>query len=357
MISKAYEGSVDYMQILDEKGNADESLIPKELDGQKIVSMYKFMSFARALDAKVLSLQRQGRAVTYAPLIGEEATQIGSAMAMGEHDLFVPNFRQHGVYLVRGLPLDTFMLYWKGYEEGNRDIAKIGGFPYNVPVATQMPHATGVAFAQKYRGTGASVVAYVGDGGTSEGDFYEGINFAGALGVPLVVIIENNGWAISEPRNRQTKAQTLAQKAIAAGIAGIQVDGNDVFAVYKATRDAIANSKNGPTIIECVTYRMSMHTTADDPAKYRSDADVEAWKSKDPIARLKSYLVRKGLWNEALENAMAADQLKKIDEAVEKAEAFVPDPKNMFETVYSYMPQTLKEEEDAAVAADYWKGE
>jgi pyruvate dehydrogenase E1 component alpha subunit len=199
------------------------------------------------------------------------------------------------------------------------------------------------------------VVAYVGDGGTSEGDFYEGINFAGALGVPLVLIIENNGWAISEPRSRQTRAQTLAQKAIAAGIPGIQVDGNDAFGVYKATKDAIANSKNGPTLIECLTYRMGMHTTADDPTKYREEVDVAAWKGKDPIARLGAYLTKKGLWSDALENAMAADQLKKIDEAIEKAEKFAPDPKSMFETVYSFMPQVLKEEEDAAVAAGYWK--
>ena len=355
MIKKAYEGSIDYMQILDEKGNIDQQLMPKDLDDRKAVEMYKYMSFQRALDAKVLSLQRQGRADTYAPTLGQEAVDIGSALAMGQYDLFVPNFRQHGVFLVRGLPLDTFFLYWKGYEDGSKEVAKIGGFPYIVPVATQIPHAVGAAVAQKYKGTGGAVVTYVGDGGTSEGNFYEGINFAGAMGAPVVVIIENNGWAISEPVKRQGAAQTLVQKSIAAGIRGIQVDGNDVFAIYKAVKDAIADSKNGPTLIECLTYRMSMHTTADDPTKYRDDALVETWKPKDPILRLRTYLTNKGLWNDALENAMAADQLKKIDDGVEKAEQFAPDPKTMFETVYSFMPQQLQQEEDAAIAANWWK--
>ncbi|HUC38872.1 MAG TPA: pyruvate dehydrogenase (acetyl-transferring) E1 component subunit alpha [Candidatus Acidoferrum sp.] len=355
MQKRVYDGKVDYLQIMDEQGNIDQQLFPKEVDDNKIIEMYKWMSFARALDAKALSLQRQGRAVTYAPLIGEEATQIGSALAMGPKDFFVPNFRQHGVFLVRGLPLDAFFIYWKGYEEGSTIGKDVNAVPYIVPVATQLPHATGIAFAQKYRNTGGTVVTYVGDGGTSEGNFYEAINFAGVMKVPLVVIIENNGWAISEPRSKQSIAQTLAQKAIAAGIPSMQVDGNDVVAVYKATRDAIANSKAGPTVIECLTYRMSMHTTADDPGKYRSDADVEAWKAKDPILRVRAYLNRKKLWDDAKEAAMAAEQLKQIDAAVEKAESFNADPKSMFQNVYSFIPDTLKDEMDAAIAAGYWQ--
>lgn len=340
---------------MDEKGVVDQKLFPKDVDDNKILEMYRWMSFARALDAKALSLQRQGRAVTYAPLIGEEATQIGSALAMGPKDFFVPNFRQHGVFLVRGLPLDAFFVYWKGYEEGSTIGKGINAVPYIVPVATQMPHATGIAFAQKYKNTGGTVVAYIGDGGTSEGNFYEAINFAGVMKVPLVSIIENNGWAISEPRSKQSIAPTLAQKAIAAGIPAVQVDGNDVIAVYKATRDAIANSKNGPMLIECLTYRMSMHTTADDPSKYRSDADVEMWKARDPILRVRMYLNTKGLWDDSKESAMADAQLKQIDAAVEKAEAFKADPKSMFENVYSYIPDVLKEEMDAAIAAGFWQ--
>ncbi len=354
-MENVFDTSIKYMQVMDEHGNIDQQLFPSGVDDNKIIEMYKWMSFARALDAKALSLQRQGRAVTYAPLVGEEATQVGSAMAMGPNDFFVPNFRQHGVFLVRGLPLYAIFLYWKGYEEGSTVGKGVNAVPYIVPVSTQLPHATGIAFAQKYRKTGGTVVTYVGDGGTSEGNFYEAMNFAGIMKAPLVLIIENNGWAISEPRSEQTVAQTLAQKAIAAGIPSIQVDGNDVIAVYKATRDAIAKSADGPYVIECITYRMSMHTTADDPTKYRSDAEVEAWKPKDPILRVRNYLAKKSMWDDSKESAMADEHIKKIDAAVEEAEKFKADPRSMFQNIYSYIPDTLKEELDAAIAANFWQ--
>jgi pyruvate dehydrogenase E1 component alpha subunit len=354
LLKKVFEGTVNYLQILDESGNVDSALFPKDLDDAKIVEMYKYMSFARALDAKVLSLQRQGRALTYAPLVGQEGEQIGSALAMRKDDLFVPNFRQHGVYLARGMPLETMMLGWKGFEEGNIIPKEVGGFPMIIPVSTQVPHAAGIAFAQKYMKKDVAVIAYIGDGGTSEGDFYEALNFSGVFKLPLIVIIENNQWAISVPRSKQSAAETLAQKGIAAGIDVIQVDGNDVIAVYKAVRDAIGNSKNGPTLIECVTYRMSMHTTADDPTRYRSDDEVEAWRKKDPIARVRTYLNSKKLWNDNMEGRMQEEQTKKIDAAVEKAEKFVPDPKSIFEHVYSYIPQTLKEELDASVESGFF---
>jgi len=318
--------------------------------------MLRYMLFTRALDAKTLSLQRQGRAATYAPSIGEEATQIGTAMAMGDGDFFVPNFRQHGVYLARGLPLELFFLYWKGFEEGGAIPKSVAGFPYIVPVSSQLPHAAGIALAQKYLKTGKSVVGYVGDGGTSEGNFYETMNFAGVMAIPLVIIIENNQWAISVPRSSQSVAPTLAQKGIAAGIKVLQVDGNDVVAVYKATREALNDAVNGiPSLLECVTYRMSMHTTADDPTKYRDPADVEVWKKKDPIDRIRKYLVAKGLWDDKKE-ADAAEEFKKaIDEAVDKAEKFTPNPETMFTNVYSYMPEVLQEELDDAKANGFYQ--
>ncbi len=355
MLEQAFEGIVDYLQIMDENGNVDSSSLPKDLTDAKILDMYKYMIYARALDAKLLSLQRQGRAATYAPLIGEEATQVGSVFALRKQDYFVPNFRQHAVFLVRGFPLDTFFIYWKGYEDGGEIPKDFDATPVSIPVATQLPHAAGIAFAQKYKKKDAAVLAYVGDGGTSEGDFYEALNFAGVWKVPLVVLIENNQWAISVPRSKQTAAQTLAQKGIAAGVNGIQVDGNDVLAVYKATSDAIANASQGPTLIECVTYRMSMHTTADDPTKYRSDADVAVWQKRDPIARVKTYLTKKGIWNDDMEKQVADQQLKTIDAALAKAEQFKPDPKSMFENVYSFIPPVLKEEEDEGVASNFWQ--
>ncbi len=356
MLSDAFEYKIEYMQILDENGNVDQSLFPKDLDDSKLVQMYKYMNFARALDAKTLSLQRQGRAVTYAPLVGEEATQIGSAMAMRADDIFVPNFRQHGVYLARGLPLELYFIYWRGFEEGGAIPKNVNGMPVIVPVGSQVPHAVGIAYAQKYEKTGNAVIVYVGDGGTSEGDFYEAMNFAGVLKIPLVIIIENNQWAISVPRSKQSAASTLAQKAVAAGIPGVQVDGNDVLAVYKAVSDAIASSSTGPTLIECVTYRMSMHTTADDPTKYRPEQDLEEWKKKDPIDRLRKYLVAKGLWDDSKEKAMADEQLAAINDAVKKAEEFKPDPASMFENVYSYIPEVLAEEYNESKENGFWQG-
>lgn len=355
MIKEVFEGKVNYLQVMDENGAVDESLRPKEVDDNMIMSMYKNMVFARQYDAKQLSLQRQGRSVTYAPLLGEEATQVGSAMAMRKDDLFVPAFRQHSVYMVRGLPLHLLFLYWRGFEEGLAIPKSVNGYANIVPVATQMPHATGIAFAQKYRGTGAAVVSYVGDGGTSEGDFYEAMNFAGVWKVPLVAIIENNQWAISIPRKNQTASTTLAQKAEAVGVDCIQVDGNDAIAVYKATKDAISKSGEGPTLIECVTYRMGMHTTADDPTKYRGNEEVEYWQKRDPILRMKLYLKGKGLLNDEIESKIADSNSKVIDDAVDTAEKFVPDPKAIFQHVYSFIPDVLKDEMEEAQAAGFWQ--
>lgn len=354
MQKPVFSAEIDYIQVMDENGNVDQALFPKSLTDDKITSIYRYMCFARAFDEKALSLQRQGRAVTFAPLVGQEATQIGSAAAMRPDDLFVPNFRQHGVFLTRGMPLDTAMLYWRGFEEGNYIPKVVGGFPVCVPVGSQMIHAAGAAFAQKYNKTAAAVVVYVGDGGTSEGDFYEALNFAGVFKSPLVVIIENNQWAISVPRSRQTAAETLAQKGIAAGIRCVQVDGNDAMAVFKATSEAITDSANGPTVIECITYRMSMHTTADDPTKYRSDDEVTMWRARDPIERMRKYLISRSMWTDEMESHMKDEQKAMIDAAVAKSEEFKPDPKSMFEHVYSFIPDILQEELDAAVAANFY---
>lgn len=356
LIKRVFQGSVDNVQVMDENGDIDQSIFPAGLDDNKILEMYKNMSMLRTLDSKLLSMQRQGRAVTYAPSLGEEATQIGSAMAMRANDIFVPNFRQHGVYLVRGMPLDTLIIYWRGFEEGCKIPSDVKGFPYIVPVASQMTHAAGIAFAKKYKKEDAAVVAYVGDGGTSEGDFAEALNYAGVFKSPLVTIIENNQWAISVPRSKQSAAETLAQKGVAAGQKCVQVDGNDVVAVYKVVSEAIANAKDGPTVIECVTYRMSMHTTADDPTKYRDQAEVDLWRTKDPVDRVRKYLSRKALWNPDFEQKMNDEHLKIVDGAVEKAEAFKPDPKSMFENVYSYVPEVLQDELDDAVKNNFWQG-
>ncbi len=356
MQKRVFDGSIDYIQIMDEEGNIDSSLMPKDISDELILKMYRNMALARAFDAKALSLQRQGRIVTYAPLLGQEATQIGSGMAMRDSDFFVPNFRQHALYLIKGLPIENMFISLRGFEDGAKAPQGFRGFPVAVPVGSQVPHAVGLAYALKYKKTGSAVVSYVGDGGTSEGDFSEGINFAGVWKVPLVMIIENNQWAISIPRKNQTAAVTLAQKAFAAGLEGLQVDGNDVIAVYKTIRDAInLAAQNEPQVIECVTYRLGLHTTSDDPNKYRSPEETKEWERRDPMVRVRKYLTKKGLWNEETEQKMADEYRELIDTGVAKAEAFKPDPKSMFEHIYSFMPETLKQEEDDAAASNYWQ--
>ncbi len=357
LIRDAFEGKIQYFQVMDESGSIDQSLMPPELTDAKLLDMLKLMLLTRNADAKAISLQRQGRAATYAPTLGEEAVNIGTATAMRKNDIFVPAFRQHGVYFARGLPMRLFYLYWMGFEEGNMIPPEVHGFPMAVPVSTQMPHSVGLAFAQKYKKTGNAVIAYIGDGGTSQGDFYEAINFAGVWHVPLVVVIQNNQWAISVPRSKQSAATTLAQKAFAAGIPGVQVDGNDAIAVYKATAQALKDAANGPSVIECVTYRAGMHTTSDDPTKYRSEADVSEWLKKDPILRQKLYLAKKGLWSEQIEAQVTDEQKKLIDSGVEEAEAFKPDPKSMFQNLYSFVPETLDDELKDSEANNFWQGE
>ena len=355
MINDVFHADIKYMQIMYESGNIDGALFPKELTDDMLIEIYKQMNLARSVDAKVLSLQRQGRAATYAPLLGQEATQIGSAYAMRKDDFFVPNFRQHGVYIARKFPLDLFFLYWRGFEEGSAIPSGFNGTPVTVPVSTQLPHAAGLAYAYKYKGLAHAVITYVGDGGTSEGDFAESLNFSGVFKLPAIFIIENNQWAISESRKKQTAAGTLAQKAIAAGIDSIQVDGNDAIAVYKATKDAIEKSASGPTVIECITYRMTMHTTSDDPSKYRDQNEVDAWKRRDPILRLSLYLKSKGLWNDDNESEMHAAHAKQIDDAVAKAETFKPNPKSIFENVFEFTPSILKDEEQESISNGFWQ--
>lgn len=359
VVKHVFDDKIDYISIIDENGNADAALFPKDVDDTLVLRMYMRMGFARDFDAKLLSLQRQGRAVTYAPLLGEEATQIGSAFAMGEKDIFVPSFRQHAVQIERGIPLELLFVYWMGFEEGCVVSKPLRYLTNAVPVSTQLPHASGIAFAQKYNNTGAAVVVYVGDGGTSEGDFYEALNFAGVWKVPLVVIIENNQWAISIPRAKQSAALTLAQKAFAAGIEGMQVDGNDVVAVYMAVKDAIRRSlsEGGPFVIEAITYRMGMHTTADDPTKYRDSSDEAVWKKRDPLLRISRYLSARGLWDDDKEKALHEENVKTLDAALEKAEKFIPDPSSVFKNVYSFMPDVLSAELAAGEDAGYWLGD
>ena len=245
-----------------------------------------------------------------------------------------------GVYITMGYPLYMLFQYWSGDERGVKCPDDLNIFPVCVPVGTQIPHAIGAAMGVKYKKDKKAVVCYFGDGGTSEGDFHEGMNFAGVFKLPVVFICQNNHWAISVPLKKQTASKTLAQKAFAYGFEGIQIDGNDVFAVYKTVKEALEKAKkdNGPTFIECFTYRMSDHTTADDAIRYRSKEEVEAWKAKDPIQRLKLFMEKKGLWNANYQKDIEDKAKAAVDEAVRNEEAIEhPEPKDLFKFTYEKM--------------------
>ena len=295
------------------------------------------MVLGRRLDERMLKLQRQGRIGTFAPIKGQEASQIGSVFTLKPIDWMVPSFRETASMLWRGWPIEKMLSFFAGRLEGAQPGPEQRDLPITIPVATQLPHAVGIGYGIQYRGEGAVVMVYFGDGATSEGDFHEACNFAGVWHVPVVFVCQNNQWAISVPLKKQTNARTIAQKALAYGFPGIQVDGNDVLAVYAASRDAVekARAGKGPTLIECVTYRLGVHTTADDPTKYRSDEEVKAWEQKDPLTRFRAYLEKKRLLDGSVEEQVDEE----IARAVERFEAMPPaNPLGMFDHVYAELP-------------------
>jgi len=333
-------------QILKPDGTLQPGLKPP-IDDKETLTLYQKMVFVRLADQRGLLLQRQGRFGTYAPLWGQEACQIGSAYVLQKGDWVFPAFRELGATLMMGIALKDFMLYWMGNEMGSRAPEGINLLPVSIPVGTHIPQAVGTAWAAKIRGDKIVAMAYFGDGATSKGDFHEAMNFAGVFKTPTIFFCQNNQFAISVPRSRQTASATIAQKAIAYGFDGIQIDGNDLFAVITVTREAVdrARSGGGPTLIEGVTFRFGPHTTADDPTKYRTDEEIERWKPLDPMIRLRSYLKAKGLWSEEVEIRMTEDAQKEIDQAVKDAEAVpAPELKEIFEYVFAEMTPPLKEQ-------------
>lgn len=346
--------AVEWLQILDENGNCDEELRPP-LSDSEVKKLYEWMVLARTVDEKAFKLQREGRLGTYAPILGQEAAQVGSAYALEPSDWMFPSFREAGVSIVRGLPLHMIFQYWAGDERGSFIPYGQNDFPITIPVGTHVPIAAGAAWAAKIKGDRIAVVAYLGDGATSKGDFHEGLNLAGVFRLPVVFLCQNNHWAISVPRSRQTAAETLAQKAIAYGFPGIQVDGNDVFAVYQATREALSRAKTGkgPTLIECLTYRLGDHTTADDASRYRDEAEVTEWRKRDPIERLRRYMEKQRLWNRAYGERVLAEALAKVEAAVREEEAIPPpDPADMFRYTFQELPEELIDQMESFCRGD-----
>jgi len=335
---------VEYLSILDSDGNLDTALEPKLADTD-LRSLYRAMLLGRRLDERMVRLQRQGRIGTFAPTKGQEAAQMGSVFSLRPTDWMVPSFRETASMIWRGWPIEKLLLFFAGHLEGGQPAPDQHDLPITIPVATQLPHAVGLAYAAQYRGDDVVVMAYFGDGATSEGDFHEALNFAGVWHVPVVFVCQNNQWAISVPLKKQTHSRTIAQKALAYGLPGIQVDGNDVLAVYAAAREAVerARAGDGPTLIECVTYRLGVHTTADDPTKYRSEAEVTMWEQKDPLTRFRAYLEKRNLLEEGLEQAVDEE----IAEAIRRFESAPPaDPLTMFDHVYGDLPPHLQAQRD-----------
>ena len=304
------------------------------------------MLLGRRLDERMLRLQRQGRIGTFAPIKGQEASQLGSTFCLRPTDWMVPSFRETAAMVWRGWPIEKLLLFFSGYLEGGQPAPDQHDLPITIPVATQLPHAVGLAYAAQYRADPAVVMVFFGDGATSEGDFHEALNVAGVWQVPVVFVCQNNQWAISIPLKKQTHSRTLAGKALAYGLPGIQVDGNDILAVVAASREAVerARAGGGPTLIECVTYRLGVHTTADDPTRYRSAEELAAWERKDPLTRFAAYLRARGLLDDGLEQEVDAE----IAAAVERFEAAPPpDPLRMFDHAYGQLPPDLQRQRTA----------
>src|SRR6266404_4248754 len=333
---------IRYSRFLDPKGNALRPLPDFAVEPAELVALYRGMVLTRTFDAKAVALQRTGRLGTFPSALGQEAVAVGIAAAMSKVDVFLPAFREHGAQLWRGVSLVELFLFWGGDERGSDFAVPREDFPICVPVGTHAPHAVGVALAFKLRQEKRVAVCAFGDGATSKGDVAEALNIAGVWRLPLVFVINNNRWAISVPLAQQTAAETLAQKAVAAGIEGEQVDGNDVIAVREAVGRAVVKARagGGPTLIEALTYRLSDHTTADDARRYRSDADVsQRWK-EEPILRLRTWLHAKGAWSQEQEQALAKEAATHVQKMVQAyLETPPPGPEQMFEHLYASLPK------------------
>ncbi|MDA2938566.1 pyruvate dehydrogenase (acetyl-transferring) E1 component subunit alpha [Acidobacteria bacterium AH-259-A15] len=334
-----------------EKGQKVPSINPKDL-----IHLYRVMLLNRRVDERMTTLQRQGRIGFYIGSVGEEAAIIGSAFALEEKDWIIPCYRELGAALLRGFSLFEFCCQLfgnaqdsiKGRQMPNHYAsAKLRFGSISSPVANQIPYATGIGLAARLRGTAEAVLVYFGEGATSEGDFHVAVNFAGVYKTPTIFLCRNNQWAISMPRELQTASKSIAIKAKAYGIEGVQVDGNDIFGVYSVTREAVDRARRGegPTLIEAVTYRLGAHSTSDDPRAYRDDEEVEGWKEKDPLCRFKLYLMAEGHWGEEKDAHLEEEIKNEIQAALKKSERIGPPSiDTMFEDVLDRVPWHLKEQ-------------
>jgi 2-oxoisovalerate dehydrogenase E1 component alpha subunit len=324
--------------MLDQNGNLLNEDLRSSLTQDLVENFYRHCIRIRLFDKKAISLQRQGRIGTYAPFEGQEASQVGSALALQKDDWLFPTYRDHGAAMTFGHSLRNILLFWNGRNEGCVPPEGKKIFPPGIPIATQIPHAAGAAYAEKQKGTKNAAIVYFGDGATSEGDFHEGINFASVMKAPVVLFNQNNGYAISVPINKQMSSETIAQKALAYDIPGIRIDGNDIFAVYFETLKALERARHGhgPTLIEAVTWRYGAHTTADDPTKYRDQTESQIRRqTTDPIKRLVNFMKNEGFYDEKWTKEVELEAQSEIDAAVQEMEDFpAANPADIFDHVF-----------------------
>ncbi|UCF39293.1 MAG: pyruvate dehydrogenase (acetyl-transferring) E1 component subunit alpha [Acidobacteriota bacterium] len=337
---------LEFVSILDESGNLDTELDPGIPDDD-LLKLYRTMLLARNFDERMVRLQRQGRLGTLVPCRGQEAASLGSCYALRDSDWVTPYIRELAGCIWRGWNLEQFLLFYAGHEEGMKIPEGVNDLPLCIPVATQTILAVGLAWAAKIKGDDSVVLCFFGDGATSEGDFHEAANFASVYNLPVVFSCHNNQYALSIPLSRQTNSETIAQKAVAYDMACAQVDGNDLLATYSLTRDAVERARNGggPTLIEAITYRLTYHTTADDPSRYRTKEEEDEWERRDPILRLHKYLTDKGLIDDSRRDQWLEEIAAEIQQAVDNAESFSQqDMLDIFDYTYAQIPLGLQKQ-------------
>jgi pyruvate dehydrogenase E1 component alpha subunit len=325
---------------------SDGTLVAKAvspMEDEQVLRALRLMMLSRAFDAKGISLQRQGRFGTFSPVHGQEASVVGSAFALDpSRDWIVPQYRELPALLHQGLPLEQFILYFNGHPAGGRIPDSVRLLPIQISLAAQLPHAVGLAWGLQLQEIDGVVLTYFGDGASSEGDFHEACNLAGVVKAPVVFFLQNNGWAISTPRSRQSAARTFAERAPGYGFNGMVVDGNDLLAVYAVTAVAVERARAGlgPTLIESQTYRLGAHNTADDPTRYVPQETLKAWSDRDPILRVQRYLASRGGWNDDTASEVNDNISRTIDRALAAARA-VPPPtvEDLFEHTYAELTQ------------------
>ncbi|MDL5362504.1 pyruvate dehydrogenase (acetyl-transferring) E1 component subunit alpha [Halalkalicoccus sp. NIPERK01] len=329
----------------------EHPLSATDVGEERARALYRDMVRTRRFDERALSLQRRGWMSGYPPFAGQEASQVGAAHALSERDWLVPTYRSNAAQIARGVPMSDLLRFRRGYPEFASD-HDLPILPQTVPIASQIPHAAGLGMAIDYSDDEAAVLCCFGDGATSEGDFHEALNFAGVFSTPTVFFCENNGWAISMPRERQTASESIAIKADAYGITGTRVDGNDPLAVYAVVREALSLARAGePVLVESLTYRRGAHTTSDDPSRYRDEEDLPEWRTADPVERYEKYLREEGVVDEALVEEVEEGAEAELRRAVERAESG-PEvrPEEVFDPVYGEAPHRLEKQRDWLLA-------